>query len=69
MTCTLADLLSDLRPNDRQKYLEFPEDIQRDIAGYIMENGTIPSLRRLPILFGPECAVARESRRHGWMVM
>ena len=67
MSCTLADLLSDLPSNRRRMYLEFPEDIQRDIAGYIMEKGTIPSLRKLPILFGPECAVALEPRRHSWM--
>ena len=69
MSSTLSDLLSDLPSNRRRKYPELSEDTQRDIAGYIMEKGTVPPLRRLPTLFGPDCLADLEPRRHGWMAM
>ena len=68
MSHTLADLLSDLQPNQRREYLKYSEDVQRDISHYSEENGKIPPLRRISILFRPECERPL-IRQHGWMAM
>ena len=61
----LAPLLRSLPPARWQAYLTLPGDLQNEISKYIEETGIIPPLRRLPILFGPECSVPPE--RYAWM--
>ena len=65
MARTLSDLLSELPEQRRQEYLRFSDDIQSDIAQHIEETGSIPPPRKLPILFGLECATQAEPYR--WM--
>ena len=69
MAHALADFLSGLPKREQQKYLKLPDEIKSDVVQYIKSEGRIPPLRRLPILFGPECSAYIEPEPHGWMLM
>ena len=69
MTCTLANLLSELPPHERRPYLDLPEDLKPDLVKYIKTTGKVPPVGRLTILLGPECVADYGDRRHGWMAM
>ena len=65
----LGDLISDLPKREQQAFLKLPDDIQSEVVQYIEKEGRIPPLRRLPILFGPECSAYIEPEPPGWMLM
>ena len=69
MARSLDDLLSGLSKRKQQGYLRLPKEMQSDLIQYYEEMGHLPPLRRLPVLFGPECFAYMEPDRHGWMLM
>ena len=67
MARALGDLLSGLPERRRRGFQELSDERQRDVIQYIEATGSIPPLRRLSILFGPERLVQPDRNR--WMAM